>query len=302
LAIAGINTPLRWVYLGSEILIAVLFATSLNLLMGYGGMLSFGHAAYYALAAYVTGLLFVRFHWSMEVSMLIGPVIAAAGALVFGFFIINGHRDDQSAFLMLSLAFSQLIFAVIYKWYAVTGGDDGVSGIDPTGPLANPRHYFLFVLIVSAASFWTLARIKASPFGVTLQAIRDNPLRAQFNGVAIRRHQLAAFVIAGLFAGIAGSLYAFFSATISPQMADWTTSARPFLANSMGGVQSFWGPALGVVTLEIIDSQVGRVSEHSALAVGLLAIAVGVFLPNGLAGVLKSLSGFFRRGFGTDPR
>ena len=123
--------PVRWIYLGSELLIAILFASSLNLLMGYGGMLSFGHAAYYALAAYASGLLFVRLGWRMEAAMLAGPIVAAIGAFVFGLFIMRGNRGGEHAtFLMLTLAFSQLVFAVIYKWYDVTRGDDGISGID----------------------------------------------------------------------------------------------------------------------------------------------------------------------------
>jgi branched-chain amino acid transport system permease protein len=121
---------------------------------------------------------------------------------------------------------------------------------------------------------------------LTLQAIRDNPLRAEFVGLSVRRYQLAAFVIAGLFAGIAGTLYAFFNGTISPQIADWTASARPFLANTIGGIQSFWGPLAGVVVLEVIDSQVGRLTEHSLLAVGALAIFVGMFFPRGVIGLL----------------
>ena len=126
-----------------------------------------------------------------------------------------------------------------------------------------------------------------SPFGLTLQAIRDNPRRAEFVGLSVRRYQLAAFVIAGLFAGIAGTLYAFFSGTISPQIADWSASARPFLANTIGGIQSFWGPLVGVVVLELIDSQVGRYTEHSLLAVGALALLVGMFFPQGLMGLLR---------------
>jgi ABC-type cobalamin/Fe3+-siderophores transport system ATPase subunit len=117
----------------------------------------------------------------------------------------------------------------------------------------------------------------------------------EFNGVPIRRHQLITFVIAGFFGGIAGSLYAFFSGTISPQIADWTASARPFLANTMGGVHSFWGPIFGVLTLETIGTQVGRFTEHSAIAVGLLAIGVGVFLPRGIVGLAQDLPGWLRR-------
>ena len=219
----------------------------------------------------------------------------ALGAFLFGMLIVHGHRGELSTFLMLSLAFSQLVFAVIYKWYDVTRGDDGISGVDASGWLADPRHYFLFVLVVVVACLWLLSRIKASPFGVTLQSIRDNPQRAEFNGVSIRRHQLTAFVIAGFFGGIAGSLYAFFSGTISPQIADWTASARPFLANTMGGVHSFWGPIFGVLTLETIGTQVGRFTEHSAIAVGLLAIGVGVFLPRGIVGLAQDLPGWLRR-------
>ncbi len=288
LVMCSFYLPVRWVYLGSEILIAILFASSLNLLMGYSGLLSFGHAAYYALGAYTSGLLLVRLGWSMELAMLAGPVVAAVGAFVFGLFIMRGNRGGEHAtFLMLTLAFSQLVFAVIYKWYDVTRGDDGVSGINTAKWLADPRRYFMFVVVVVGLCLWLLYRIKNSPFGVTLQAIRDNAQRCEFNGVNIQRYQLAAFVIAGLFAGVAGTLYAFFSGTISPQLADWTASARPFLANTMGGVQSFWGPVVGVLTLEIIDSQVGRLTQYSLIAVGMLAIFVGMALPRGIVGAFQ---------------
>jgi branched-chain amino acid transport system permease protein len=188
---------------------------------------------------------------------------------------------------MLTLAFSQLVFAMIYKWYSLTHGDDGISGILPTGIIATPRSYGLFTLIVVGGCLALLKLIVQSPFGLTLQAIRDNPRRAEFVGLSVRRYQLAAFVIAGLFAGIAGTLYAFFSGTISPQIADWAASARPFLANTIGGIQSFWGPMFGVLVLEIIDSQVGRFTEHSLLAVGALALFVGMFFPQGLVGLLS---------------
>lgn len=281
----GLFGPIRYVFLGSEILIAILYASSLNLLMGYGGMLSFGHAAYYALAAYTSGLLLIRLNWPAEVAMAAGPIVAAAGALVFGFFIIRSNRGGPASFLMLTLAFSQLVFAILYKWYDITRGDDGISGIDAPGTLGDPRHYFLFVIAVFVVCMVLLARIKSSPFGITLQAIRDNQERAAFAGIATRRYQLLAFVIAGAFAGVAGTLYAFFSGTISPQLADWTASARPFLANTMGGIHSFWGPVVGVVVFELMDSQIARFTEHSLLAVGVLSIVVGVFLPEGLVGL-----------------
>ncbi len=136
-----------------------------------------------------------------------------------------------------------------------------------------------------------MRRIVQSPFGVTLQAIRDNPRRAEFIGLPIRRYQLGMFVIAGVFAGVAGTLYAYFSGTISPQIADWEASARPFLANTMGGIQSFWGPALGTIVLEIVDTQISRATDHSLFAVAALALIVSIWLPRGVIGLMSRTNG-----------
>lgn len=295
LVLCGLLAPIRYVFLASELLIAILYASSLNLLMGYGGMLSFGHAAYYALAAYASALITTRLGWPLGVAMAVGPLVGALGALVFGFFIVRADRGEHATFLMLTLAFSQLVFAMLYKWYDITRGDDGISGLEPIGMLGQPRHYFYFVLGVVAICQYLLWRIKSSPFGVTLRAMRDNRMRAAFLGLAVWRTQLLAFVIAGAFAGVAGVLFAYFSGTVSPQMADWTASARPFLANTMGGVQSFWGPVVGVLLLELVDTQVARYSEHSLLFVGVLSIGVGLLMPRGIMGLRVRLPRMFRR-------
>lgn len=278
--------PIRYVFLTSEVLIAILYATSLNLLMGYGGMLSLGHAAYFSLGAYATALLMTRLGWSMEAAMAAGPLVAMFGALVFGVFIVRISHQEHAYFLMLTLAFSQLVYAALYKWYAVTGGDDGVTGIAATGVLQTPRAYCYFVLLVVALSIYALRRIVDSPFGATLQAIRDNPRRASFVGLPVRRYQLLAFIIAGFFAGVSGVLYAFFSGTISPQIAYWSASSRPFFANIIGGIGSFWGSTVGVLVLEIVDTQVGRFTEHSLIAVGAVVLLVGMYLPQGVMGLV----------------
>lgn len=289
LVFAALFAPFQYVFLESELLIAILYAMSLNLLMGAGGMLSLGHSAYYAVASYASSLLLTQLGWPMAWAMIAGPPLAAAGALLFGVFIVRISHREHAYFLMLTLAFSQLIFMLIYKWYAVTRGDDGISGIDASGVLASPRYYCLFVLAVVALCIAALYRIQISSFGLALQAIRDNPERASFIGLSTRQHQLLAFVIAGFFAGVAGTLYAFFAGTISPQIADWSASARPFLSNVIGGVQSFWGPALGVFVLETVESQVGRFTEHSLLATGILALLVGIYLPQGIVGLMRGL-------------
>ena len=286
---------IRYVFLTSELLIAILYATSLNLLMGYGGMLSLGQAAYFSLGAYATALLMTRLSWPMEAAMLAGPLVAMLGALVFGVFIVRTSHKEHAYFLMLTLAFSQLVYAALYKWYSVTRGDDGITGIMARGMLGDPRNYCYFVVLVVALSLYALHRIVESPFGATLKAIRDNPQRAEFVGLSVRRYQLLAFVIAGFFAGVCGVLHAFFSGTISPQIAEWSASARPFFANTIGGVQSFWGPAVGVLVLEIIDTQVGRFTEHSLLAVGAMALLVAVYLPQGVVGLIMDRSAALKR-------
>ena len=128
LALLSLTAPIRYVFLTTELLIAILYATSLNLLMGYGGMLSLGHAAYYALGAYTSGLLLVTFSWPMVPAMLAGPLVAMLGALIFGAFVVRTSHQEHAYFLMLTLAFSQLVFAMIYKWYDLTRGDDGGHG------------------------------------------------------------------------------------------------------------------------------------------------------------------------------
>jgi branched-chain amino acid transport system permease protein len=248
-------------------------------------MLSLGHAAYFALGAYTSGLLGVH-GWPVVPAMLAGPLVAGIGAGFFGAFIVRISHREHAYFLMLTLAFSQLVFATIYKWYSVTHGDDGLSGIAPPDLIAAPRDFCLFILAVALCLF-LMKRIVQSPFGLALQAIRDNPQRAEFVGLSIRRYQLGMFVIAGIFAGVAGTLYAYFSGTISPQLADWEASARPFLANTIGGIQTFWGPAIGVIALEFVDSQVSRVTDHSLLAVAALSLIVGMWLPQGIVGLLN---------------
>ena len=152
LAFVALIAPFQYVFLESELLIAILYAMSLNLLMGVGGMLSLGHSAYYAIAAYASSLLLTRLGWPMGWAMVAGPPLAAAGALLFGAFIVRISHREHAYFLMLTLAFSQLIFMLIYKWYSVTRGDDGISGIDAGGVLASPRYYCLFTLAVVALS------------------------------------------------------------------------------------------------------------------------------------------------------
>ena len=275
-----------WIYLVVEILILALFATSLNILMGYGGMISLGHAAYFGLGAYSAALLTKRAGWAMAPAFLVSPLAAALGALVFGFFCV---RLTRAYFIMLTLAFAQILYAVIYKWYDLTGGENGLSGVWPSGVLAAPRNYFYFTLLVSGLSLGAIYRIVSSPFGYALRAIRENPVKAEFLGIPVRRYQHIAFVISGLFAGIAGSLFAFFNGSVFPELAFWTKSAEPLVTVIIGGQQSFWGPVVGAVVFKGLEIVITRSLTYWQLVLGCLVLLMVLVFPQGLTGFRRGL-------------
>lgn len=286
LAIAPRYLPTIYIFELNAALIAVLFAVSLNLIMGFGGMVSFGHAAYYALAAYTSALLFKFELATLPLALVAGPVVALLGAVVFGFLCV---RAGGAYFLMLTLAFAQLVHAIVHQWYTLTGGDDGIFGLLPEGALGTPLMYYYFSLIVVVVCISIIYALLHSPFGYTLQAIRDNPTRARALGIHVKRYQLLAFVIAGFFAGVAGSLFAFFNGEVSPEIAYWTQSAEPLMSVIIGGPKTFWGPIVGAAIYKLLGREMARLTQHSLLYQGLLALAVGLFFPRGIVG---SLLGF----------
>jgi branched-chain amino acid transport system permease protein len=272
-----------WHFLLIDILIFALFCLSLNLLVGVGGMPSFGHAAYYAVGGYTAALLSARLGVPMPVAVASGPVAAAVAAAVFGYFCV---RLTPTYFIMLTLAFAQLVYAVILKTYHVTGGENGLSGVRPPPELSAPLHYYYFTLIVVLLCGWLLYRIAHSPFGYCLRAIRDNAQRAEYVGLPVRRYRWYAFIIAGFFAGVAGTLFAFYNGSVSPQMAFWTTSARPLIAVVVGGVSSFWGPIAGAIVLQLLETQLSRFTANWPLVLGLVTLGVALFFQRGLAGLV----------------
>lgn len=272
-----------WLFLLTDVLIFALFALSLNLLMGIGGMPSFGHAAYYALGAYTAALLTVKLGLAMPLAFAAGPLVAALGAAIFGYFCV---RLTQSYFIMLTLAFAQLVFAVVFKAYYITGGENGLPGIRPLPELSSPLSYYYFTLVVVAVCTFVLYRIAHSPFGYCLRAMRDNARRAEFVGLPVWRYRWYAFIIAGLFAGVAGTLFAFYNGSVSPQAAFWTTSARPFMAVIIGGTGTFWGPVAGATVLQVLETQLGRFTEHWQLVLGLITLCIALFFQRGLGGLV----------------
>ncbi len=268
----------------TDLLIFTLFALSLNLVVGYAGMLSMGHAAFFATGGYTAGLLVTHLGVSMLPALVAGPLVAAVAALVIGFFCV---RLTHAYFIMLTLAFGQLVYTVFWKWHSATGGDDGLTGIAPHPLLASQTAYYIFVLAIVLACALALYRIGRSPFGSALLAIKDNPRRAAFVGIDVRRIQLAAFVVAGTFAGVAGVLQAFFQRGMFPTSAHWLLSADGFVAVCIGGANYFFGPVVGAVLLKLLQLLGPRVTEYWLFILGAFILFVALVRPAGLLSLIR---------------
>lgn len=270
-----------WTFIAIEIVAFALYAASFNLLLGYGGMLSFGHAAYFGVGGYAVALLAKKAGLPLALGFVAAPFAAAAVAGIVGYFSV---RRTGIYFAMLTFAFQMLLYTVALKAGGVTGGDDGITGVRPTGLLGQAIPYYYFALAVVAAAFYGLHRLVGSPFGYGLRALRANPRRAQFVGVNVRAHQWATFVIAGGLAGLAGALFAMVTGNVFPSWLNWTASATPIVMAVLGGIHTFWGPALGAAVYVALEVVISGHTEYWPLAMGLIILALVLALPEGLAG------------------
>ncbi|MDH4180610.1 MAG: ABC transporter permease, partial [Betaproteobacteria bacterium] len=227
--------------LATDVLVATLFAASLQFIMGPGGMTSFGHAAYFGVGAYAAALAF-RHGWPMLASLALAPIAALVAALFLGLFAV---RLAGVYLAMLTLAFAQIVWSVVFQWDAFTGGSNGLVGIWPPEWLAGRERFYLFGLVVLAAALLLLARIVHSPFGFALRAVRDSSLRAAAVGIDVRAIQWRAFALAGAFAGLAGGLYAFSKGSISPETLAIPRSVDALVMVLLGGLNALAGPLLG---------------------------------------------------------
>ncbi len=280
------------IFFATEILIFSLYALAFNLLFGVTGLLSFGHSAYYGVGGYVAALALAHGYTGLPGALALGMAAAALAGLLIGYFCV---RLDEIYFAMLTLAFSQMLFAIAWQWTEVTGGSDGILGI-PRPPLRLPGGavslesaaalYALVAVVVLAAAL-LLWGVVASPFGDALRAIRENPERAEFIGIPVRRYRLAAFVLSAAFAGLAGALVAPFGRTASPELLFWTKSAEPVLMSLLGGIRVFLGPVVGVVVyLWLRDIISSRLVDYWMLVMGGIVIALVLFFRGGIAGAV----------------
>jgi branched-chain amino acid transport system permease protein len=279
-------------YLLSEVFVAALMAVSFNLLLGTTGLLSFGQAAFYGVGAYTVALLLTKTGMGILPALALCAVTSAIAAGVIGIFCI---RLAGVHFAMLTLAFGQLLYTVAFKWYSFTGGDNGIQGI-PVRPLhlgAHPvdigsiggLYYFILVIVWVATAF--LRRLRSSPFGATLKAIRENGQRAAYLGLNVKMHQLAVFVLAGAFTGLAGGLYALLSKSITPDIINWTMSAQPVLITIIGGIYSFFGPAVGAAVFVILNEYSVAWTQNWSLVLGLVLLGLVLLLPGGIVGAFN---------------
>jgi len=275
--------PTFYVWVLVEILAFALFAASLHLLMGTGGMVSFGHAAAFGLGAYGAALLVRWAKAPMLVALAAAPVTAALAAVVIGFFCV---RLSSIYFAMLTLAFAQIAYAIVHQWYDVTGGDNGLLGIWPAPWLASPVRYYYLALAACGAGLAALAAIGRAPFGLTLRAARDHARRAEAVGIDVHAHQWRAFVVAGFFGGLAGGTFVFLKVSVFPESLAVPVSVEPLVMVLLGGVHSLAGAPLGAALYKLLDTVVTRYTEYWQLVLGVILVALVLVFPRGILGVL----------------
>ena len=269
-----------------DLLIAALFAASLHFIMGPAGMHSFGHAAYFGLGAYAAALLVRAAGIPMELALVLAPLAAAAGALLYGWFCV---RLSGVYLAMLTLAFAQITWAICYQWDGFTGGSNGLTGVWPAAWLSDKRNYYYLPLALVVGGVLLLRRILFSPFGYALRAGRDSVLRSDAIGIDVKRMQWTAFVIAGLFAGLGGALFAFSKGSISPETLHVGRSVDGLVMVLLGGIQTLAGPVVGAVTFTWLHDTVARNTDYWRAMLGAIILILVLLFPQGIAGAIKQV-------------
>jgi branched-chain amino acid transport system permease protein len=283
--------PPYYVGLVVKMMVFALFAMSLDLLLGYAGMPSLGHAAYFGMAAYTTGLLALKAGWTVWLALPAGIAMAALTSVVFGLLAL---RTRGSYFLMITLALSQVLWGIAFGWRSLTGGDDGLPEV-PRPDLSLPwsmsdnTPFYYFVLLFFVVGTLVLVRIIASPFGYVLRGIRESETRMLVLGYNVWRYKLVAFVVAAAFAGLAGCLYVYFNRFVSPDYVHVVRSAEVLLMVILGGAGTLIGPAVGATLIVLLENLISTYTERWVTVLGIIYVLVALLAPNGIAGLIASL-------------
>jgi branched-chain amino acid transport system permease protein len=269
----------------TEIAVFALFAASLQFLMGVGGVASFGHAAYLGVGAYAAALAATEAGLPMVLALTAAPIAAAAAAVLFGWFSV---RLSGVYLAMLSLAFAQITWSFAFQSYDLTGGDNGILGVWPSRWAADPHAYYYLTLAVVTVATLILARITASPFGLSLRAGWDSMVRSEAIGIDVRGHRWAAFVIAGLFAGLSGGLYAFLKGSVFPDALGIPISVDALVMVLLGGIGSLTGALLGAGVFTLLKIVIASETDYWRAVLGIVIIALIMVFPNGIVGTLAT--------------
>jgi len=278
--------------LGSRVLVMALAAMSLNFLLGFTGVLSFGHAAYFGLGVYGAGLTIKYLVPSTLAGMAVGMSVGAVAAALIGMLIV---RLRGIYFAMVTIAFGQVFYFIAFRWNSVTGGDDGLSGwrrlpIDlgfaKVDILGDDRVFYYFVLIFFAVAVAIMAALLRSPFGRTLLAIRENERRARFLGIPVDRHIWLSWVISCLFVSLAGTLYALLNNFADPHDLRWDQSGDFVIMAVLGGMRAFWGPLIGAAIFVVLQDYVSSQTANWMSFIGLFFVLVVLFFPRGVLGII----------------
>ncbi len=268
----------------SEILIFAIFAASLQFIIGVGGMISFGHAAYLGLGAYGAALLVHHLGAPMMVALIAAPIVAGAGALLFGWFCV---RLSGVYLAMLTLAFAQILWSAAFQWTAFTGGDNGILGVWPAAWAAAPAPYYYLTLTLFVLAIAAIWRVTSSPFGYALRAARDSELRSAAIGIHVRHTRWVAFALAGAAAGVGGGLYAFLKGSVFPEVLSIPMSVDALVMLLLGGVQAIAGPIIGAGAFTGLRITLVSHTELWRAALGLTIVAVVLWFPDGILGSLR---------------
>ena len=279
--------------LACRILVLGLAAMALNFLLGFTGVLSFGHAAYFGLGAYGAAMTLRYLVPSTPLSIVVGVVVGSIAAAIIGAMIV---KLRGVYFAMVTIAFGQVFYFITFRWNSVTGGDDGLTGwkrqalklgFATVDILHNDKAFYYLILVLFAAAVGLMALLLRSPFGRTLIAIRENERRARFLGIPVEQHIWLSFVISCFFASLAGTLYALLNNFTDPRALYWGQSGNFVIMAVLGGMRSFWGPLVGAAIFVVLQDYVSTQTENWMSFVGLFFVLVVMFFPRGVLGILR---------------
>lgn len=279
--------------LATRVLVLGLAAMSLNFLLGFTGVLSFGHAAFFGLGAYGTGLTLKYLTHSTPLAVIAGMLLGGVCGAILGTLIV---RRRGVYFAMVTIAFGQVFYYIAFQWSSLTGGDDGLRGFSrqpvnfglfKLDILSNANQFYYFVLLCFALAVGTMGFILRSPFGRTMIAIRENERRSRFLGIPVERHIWIAFALSCFFMAFAGALYALVNNFADPRGLHYSQSGDFVMMAVMGGMRNFWGPLLGAAVFVVVQDYLSSVTVNWMSFVGLLFVLVVLFFPRGLLGFLQ---------------